>query len=1575
MTDLARRIAALDPARRRLLEERLRREGGLPAGHERIPRLPDAPFYSLSFGQQRLWFVDQLIAGSPAYNIPFAGRLEGPLDPAALQRAVTEVVRRHEILRTTFPTVDGRAVQRVGAECDVPLGLDDLTRTPAPSRDEEAQRIVNEEARVPFDLARGPVLRVRLLRLEAEDHMILVTMPHIVTDAWSTAVFFRELPALYDAFAEGRPSPLPELPIQFRDYAAWQREQLSGERLDRLLRYWTGKLAGAPTVLELPTDRPRPHAQTFQGARATVDLPRPTTRALEAIAQREGATPFMAYLAAFDILLHGWSGQDDLLVGSPVATREQEETHGLIGFFINTLVFRTKLAGNPTYRALLRQVRETCLEAYAHQDLPFERLVETLGLERDLSRAPLTQATLVLQNVHIPSPEFRRLRLTHFQQTGSRTAKFDLMLGLWESAEGVEGWWEYNTDLFEPETIARLSARFRTLLQEIVADPNRPIRELLLLPEEERRCIEAWSATATPYPRDLGVKELFERRAAAAPDAVALSSGAARRSYGEVNRSANRLAHYLRGLGVRAEERVGVLLPRSFDAVEALLGVVKAGGAYVPLDPGDPPARLGALLAETGARWVVTDTSHAARLAAARVGLVYLDRDGVSIAAESNTDPPWWTVPEQLAYVMFTSGSTGTPKGVAVPHRAVVRLVFGQTYAAFERDEVFLLMAPLAFDASTFEIWGALLHGARLVIYPDETPTPARLTEVIVREGVTTLWLTAGLFHLLMDELPDLFRPLRRVLAGGDVLSPPHVRRALESRAGLVLVNGYGPTEGTTFTCCHVMRAPEEVRMPIPIGTPLENTRVVVLDGYGNLAPIGVPGELAIGGDGLARGYDARPAWTAERFVPDPFAAEPGGRLYRTGDIVRWLPGGALDFLGRRDRQVKVRGYRVELPEIEAALVAQPAVRDAAVEIHTDDRGVKRLVAYVVPEADAGRDPAALVDALRDRLPDSMIPHHLEFLDAFPLTPNGKLDRRALPAPSRSPGSARADSEEPPGRNGIEAKLALIWAEALGLERVGLHDDFFALGGDSIQAILVLARAHEAGITLTPRQLFERPTISGLAAVAAARRDRPAEQGPVTGALPATPIQRWFFELGIPDPSRWNMGLVLTARAPLDREALARALDALLEHHDALRLRAHRDESGWRLGLEAPGAPAALRVFEAGESLGSTPGEALERVTAELHGALDLERGPLLGAALVRGVGADTLVLIVHHLAVDAVSWRILLEDLERGYTQARRGEPIALPPKTTSMKAWAERLEAYARSDAARTELGYWLSLEAAAAPVLALPLDDPSASDFEAGSRDVRTLLDRDATHALLHEATNAYRNEPVDLLLAALVEALAGRGGERVARVDVERHGREPLFEDLDLTCTVGWFTTIVPVRLDLRETSKDPGATLRAVKERLRGIPGGGIGYGLLRWLGAPEDAERLARLPRAPVCFNYLGVVDATLRRATLFSEARMAGGPARDPGAPRAYPLEITAWVLDGELHVAFVHGAGHRRETVERLAADFTSALRALLAHACAPGAGGVTPSDFPRAKVSQEDLDRLLARIGASGGGGDAR
>jgi aspartate racemase len=1099
-TDVSARRAELSAEQQALLKKRLRGAPRTKAGTPAIPRRVPGGKAPLSFAQQRLWFLDQLKPCSPLYNLPTAVRLGGRLDREALSRAIQGIIARHESLRTCFIAEEGNPAQVVAPASAADLQVTDLTRCAAREREAELQRLLEAEARRDFDLTRGPLVRVLLIALGESDHVLLVNMHHIVSDAWSTGVFFRELAAHYEAFREGRLVALPELPIQYPDYAAWQREWMQGSVMEKQLAYWKRHLQGAPSLLELPADKPRPARQSFSGGRATRPLAQPLTDALKRLSQAEGATLFMTLLAAFKVLLHRYTRQANVVVGSPVACRHQLETEGLIGFFVNTLALHTDLSGNPTFRETLARVRQGTLEGMAHQDLPFERLVEELQPMRSSGYTPLVQVLFVFQtdaaqSLCLPGLTISALAL----DTG--TSKFDLTLAVEDRAGGLRVAVEYSTDLFKESTIHRMLGCFQTLLEAIAANPSQRIGELPLLTEAERRqVVVTWNGTQTDYPRNKTIPELFEAQVEKTPDAVALVFGESQLTYRELNGRANQLAHHLQKHGVTPGTNVGLCLERSAELIVGLLGILKAGGAYVSLDPAYPRERLASMLADVQARVVLTqkklqnvlpelDPSRQDGAARHALLVVCLDTGWGAIAREHPINPVGGASAESPAYVSFTSGSTGRPKGVCVPHRGVVRLVKDTDYVHFGPAEVFLQLAPVAFDASTLEIWGPLLNGGRLVIFPPRTPTLTELGGFIQRHHITTLWLTAGLFHQMIEEQLESLRGVRQLLAGGDVLSVPHVKNALERLRGCRLINGYGPTENTTFTCCHRITSVDAETRSIPIGRPIANTQVYILDDYQQPVPVGVPGELCIGGDGLALGYVNRPELTAEKFVRPPFSSGLGTRLYKTGDLVRWLPDGVIEFLGRSDTQVKIRGFRVELGEIEAVLSRHPGVRECVVAARADASGNKQLVARFVSDAPTAPTTGELREHLRRTLPDYMMPAVWMRLDSLPLNANGKVDRNALPAPDRPATDSAASFIAP--RDAMEAQLARTWEEVLGLQPIGVTDHFFDLGGHSLLAVRLVARIEKTfGRKIPVATVFQSPTVAQLANVL---RELPAE--------------------------------------------------------------------------------------------------------------------------------------------------------------------------------------------------------------------------------------------------------------------------------------------------------------------------------------------------------------------------------------------------------------------------------------------------------------------------------------------------
>jgi aspartate racemase len=1036
----------------------------------------------LSFAQQRLWFLHQLEPDNTAYNMPAAARLTGNLEREALEQSLTEIIRRHEVLRTVFVMEDDEPVQIISPARPVQIPVIDLRHLAENEREAEAMRLATAEAQQPFDLSRGPLIRFTLLRLGTAEHMLLLTMHHIVFDGWSIAVLIDELTRLYRAYTSDSASPLAELPLQYADYAIWQREWSEGQALEEQLAYWRQQLADTPEALNLPTDKPRPAVQSVNGASQPFQLSTALVTSLKALAQGEGATLFMALLAAFQVLLSRYSGQTDVMVGVAVANRNRAEIEGLIGFFVNMLVMRGDLSDEPNFRDYLGRVREVAVEAYAHQDVPFEVLVESLQVGRSLDRTPLFQVAFVMQNLPKAELELAGVKLSRVEVDTGR-AQFDFTLSLSETDDGgITGSINYNTDLFYAQTIERMQEHFRTLLEAIIRRPQQRLSELPLLTRaEQHQLLYDWNHAPAQAPPQLCIHELFEEQARRTPHAVAIVSGQEQVSYAELNVRANRLAHYLRSLGVGPEITVGLCLERSPEMVVALLGILKAGGAYVPLDPQYPRERLAFMLEDARVRVLITEQGLVEAEAGYEGVVVCLEAEAEYIKAQDERNPESLTTGDNLAYVIYTSGSTGQPKGVSVVHRGVVRLVKETQYTSFSSEEVFLLLAPVTFDASTFEVWGSLLNGARLVVMPPHAPSLQEIGEAVQRHGVTTLWLTSGLFNLMVDERLEDLQSLRQILTGGEALSMAHAKKFLATGSNCRFINCYGPTENTTFSTCYTMHV-GSIAGSAPIGYPIAHTEVYILDEKQRPVPVGVPGELYLGGDGLARGYANRSELTAEKFVPHPCSVNRGERLYRTGDMVKYLPDGSIEFLGRRDKQVKVRGFRIELGEIEAVLGQHPQIREALVIVR-EDAGIndKRLVAYVVAEGEASPETAALRSYLAAKLPDYMVPQAFVLLGELPLTANGKVDRRALPAPTA--GQARENGEVTGPRTETERAVAEMWREVLGVcGEVSVEDNFFTLGGHSLLATRMMSQVRKRfGVEVGLRGFFEEATVEGLA--------------------------------------------------------------------------------------------------------------------------------------------------------------------------------------------------------------------------------------------------------------------------------------------------------------------------------------------------------------------------------------------------------------------------------------------------------------------------------------------------------------
>ncbi len=1305
------------------------------------------------------------------------------------------------------------------------------------------------------------------------------------------------------------------------------------------------------------------------------NLPGPLASSLRRLSQQEGVTLFMTLLAAFEGLLSRYSGQEDIVVGTPIANRRHSELEGIIGFFVNSLAMRLKLDGQPGVREVLSRMRESALAAYAHQDLPFERLVDALHPQRVMSYPPLFQVMFDLQHVASTPLGLPALHAA-FMPVETGIARFDLTLTMHESEQGLLGVLEYNLDLFDPTTIQRMAGHFQTLLEGMVANPEARFASLTLLTAAEyQQLLFDWNATGTGYPQHRCLPALFEEQVERSPDAIALVFEEQQLTYHELNLRANQLAHHLQHLGVKPETLVGLYLERSLEMLVGLLGVLKAGAAYLPLDPAVPQERLAFMLADSQAAVLLTQSRLSHILKEQHTPIICLDTDWQAMLSEPVSNPRSGASADSLAYVIYTSGSTGQPKGVLVSHAQVTRL-FAATNSLFHFDghDHWTLFHSSAFDFSVWEIWGALFYGGRLVVVPFwQSRSPQDFSALLRSQHITVLNQTPSAFRQLINiedasqTAADLH--LRLVIFGGEALDPRNLQPWFERHGDHLpqLVNMYGITETTVHVTSYTLHESDlQSEVQSPIGRPLSDLQVYILDAQMQPVPVGVVGEMYIGGAGLSRGYLNHPDLTAARFVPNPFSQQMGTRLYKTGDLARFLPDGQLAYLGRNDAQVKIRGFRIELGEIEAALIQYPAVDEAVVVTHEEPSGNKRLVAYLVSQSESEIPATAdLRHFLARQLPDYMVPALFVFLKALPLTSNGKLDRRALPAPERS--RSVPDEAYAAPRTAAEELLADIWCTVLNLAQVGIYDNFFELGGDSILSIQVVAKANAAGISLTPRLLFQHQTIAQLAAASSITAMVQVEQRPVLGSMPLIPIQHWFFQRNLPAPHHWNQALLVEVRQPLDPALLTQALQTLLFHHDALRLRAEREADSWHLFHADPDEHIAFTQVDLAALPLQEQTTTLSSAITQLQASLNLPDGPIVRAALFN-LGPQQparLLLVIHHLAIDIVSWPILLEDIQTAYQHLSQGQPVRLPPKTTSFQHWAQRLVEYAQTPAVRQQGDFWLGQPWA--EVRPLPLDTAAGheTNTEASAQTVVVALSAEETQALLSDVPRAYRTHINEVLLTALVQAFVRWTGQTSLLLHLEGHGRENLFDDVDLTRTVGWFTALIPLVLTLPENS-EPGEALKRIKELLRSVPQNGIGFGLLRYLSEDASfAEQLAALPQPEVSFNY-GGRSALVAEEGLFAPAAEPVGATHSLTGQRPYVLDVYGRILEGQLYLGWTYSENlHQRTTIERLAQSYLDALRTLIAHCQSPKAGGYTPSDFPEAALSQATLDALVASV----------
>ncbi|HEY9810874.1 MAG TPA: amino acid adenylation domain-containing protein [Halomicronema sp.] len=1420
MSDLIERIAALSPQQRELMLQRLKQKKQSISPAEIQPQNRQSNSFPLSFAQQRLWFFEQLNPGNFTYHIPAAVRLSGTLSVTALEQSLNELIKRHEVFRTAFSATDGQPTLVITENQNIKLSEIDLRSLPTTEHKSEIDRLIVAESQQPLDLSKAPLLRAKLLQINESNWLLLFSTHHIISDGWSMGIFIQELATIYKAFCTGQPYTLPDLPVQYADFAKWQREWLQGEVLETQLAYWEKQLGGNLPVLNLPIDRPRTAVQTFRGAVHKFTISKAITEKLNALSQREKATLFMTLLAAFKTLLYRYTEQEDILVGSPIANRNRREIEGLIGLFANTLVFRTDLSNNPTFKELIGRVREVALNAYNHQDLPFEKLVEILQPERDLSHNPLFQVLFSLRNVETPQIELPGLTLSSLE-IERKTARFDLALDLEEGSEGINAALEYSLDLFDSSTAQRISGHFLTLLESITENPDKRISNLPILTKDERhQLFFDWNNTQSEFPRNKCLHQLFETQVANTPDAIAVVFENESLTYRELNDKANNLANYLQKIGINPESLVGIYVERSLEMVVGLLGILKAGGAYVPLDPAYPSERIALMLEDAQIPVLLTQKKLLKTLPKNSAYTVFLDAEWEAISSCNNRST-FIENPANLAYVIYTSGSTGKPKGVQITHTSVVNFLTSmrQQLAITERD-IWLAVTSLSFDIAALEIFLPITTGSRLIIASKSvTSDGQKLLETLVNSGATVMQATPASWKMLLAAGWQKSNQLK-ILCGGEAL-PQKLANQLLLRSASVW-NLYGPTETTIWSTIYQLDGKELVS----IGRPIANTEIYILDRYLMPVPVGVFGELHIGGSGLSKGYLNRPELTAEKFISNPFAE--GGiyasfiehnssficskYLYKTGDLARYLPDGNIEFIGRIDNQVKVRGFRIELGEIEAVISQYPTVREVIALVREDNPGDKRLVAYIVANSkllDAEKNPTEVINRLRvfikQKLPQYMMPSAFVLLEAMPLTPNGKIDRRALPAPNTN--TTKFDSNFAESRTSEEQVIAQIWAEVLRLESVGIHDNFFELGGHSLLATQAISRLRKVfEIDLPLRLIFESPTVATLSeSISQYRAGEKLKATPIKPALRSEKIplsfaqQRlWFLDQLQPGNPAYNIPAAVRLKGVLNVPAFKQSFQEIIKRHEALRT-TFKSVEGKPVQVITSSFNFTLPILDLRHlSKAEKEAEAMRLADEEVRQGFDLTKLPLLRLNLLQLDDTEYLLLLtIHHIVADGWSLGILVRELAALYEAFCAGQPSPLPEISLQYADYAVWQRNWLQGEVLSAKIADWKQQLGQNLPPLNLPTKQPRPAVSTNLAKIEKIQLSKQLSEAL----NNLSRQENVTLfmtLLAALQTLLYRYTNQEDIVVGTDLANRT----QVETEALIGFFVNILVLRTNMR-----------------------------------------------------------------------------------------------------------------------------------------------------------------------------
>ncbi|WDD36951.1 amino acid adenylation domain-containing protein (plasmid) [Nostoc sp. UHCC 0926] len=1521
--------------------------------------------FRLSPHQKRLWLLQE---DSSAYLTQGTVLIQGNLQLEFLKAALQQVVKRHEILRTNLcrlPSV--KTPVMVVVNSSPPLWQDiDLSDSPEQKQLSKIEELFQEARHLNFDLEQGSVLRLSLLKLSLNSYVLLVSLPALYADSRTINNLVNEISHLYSNCLQGK--ELCDEVVQYLQFSEWQNQLLKDENAEAANKYWQDQKLPSQARLRLPFESQPSKQSEFQADCFRLAIAPELTAKISILAQKYNTSTAVILLACWQTLIWRLTRQPDIVIGMAAARRDYEELHNLLGLVATWLPIKSHLTPDLRFKELLELAEQTIEAGSEWQDYFVPEPVENnnplafpIGFEFEQVPEELVAAGVSFYiDKYYSCIELFKVKLTCTQRDNLLTSEF-----------------YYDVNYFSDETIRRIAGQFQTLLISAITNPDKKISQLEILSDNDRQqLLVEFNQTQIDYPTDKCIHELFEEQVEKAPNNIAVVFEDQQLTYAELNCKANQLAHYLQTLGVKPEVVVGLCVERSLEMIIGLLGILKAGGAYLPLEPALPKEGLAFRLQDAQVSLLLTQQQLVDDLPTNAAQVICLDNDWDAIAQHKDGNPTSETTVENLVYVLYTSGSTGKPKGVAIEHRQILNYI----NAILDKLDLppsasFATVSSFAADLGNTAIFPALCTGGCLHIISQERATnPEALADYCEIHPIDCLKIVPShLNALLSASHPQKILPRKRLILGGDALNGKLVARLQQYIPDCQILNHYGPTEATVG----VLTYPIKVELitnqseTVSLGRPLANTQVYILDNYLQPVPIGVAGELHIGGESLARGYINHPELTSERFVCNPFSTKMGSKLYKTGDLVRYLPDGNIEFLGRVDHQVKIRGFRIELGEIELVLRQNPAIREAVVLAQEDESGNKRLIAYVVPNQQREFLNSDLRNFVKQKLPEYMMPSAFVQLPKLPLTPNGKVDRQALPDPD----SVRPELQETfvAPRNPVEETIAKIWAEVLEIEHVGIHDNFFELGGDSIMIIQIAARANQAGLQVTPKQMFEYSTVASLGTVVGITQ---TEWELVTGSLPLTPTQYWFFEQQLPQPHNCHHAFMLEVRnaiaqgavaSPIAPAILEQAVRHLLEHHDALRLRFTLKESSWQqvnAGLDAA-KPLPFSCIDLSGKSAVEQETALKTTVDELQASLNLTEGQLLRVALLN-LGdnqPNCLLLVIHHLVVDSVSWQILLEDFQQACQHLSQKKPVQLPAKTTSFKQWSEFLREYAQSSQLLQEREYWARLSHHS---ICLPVDNREGANTITSSCKVLVSLNVEETRALIQEVPKAYRTQTNEVLVTALVQSFTQWTGGQSLLVDLEGQGREANVNKMHLSRTVGCFTTIFPVLLTLEGISQ-PGEALKGIKEQLRGVPNQGIGYGVLRYLSEDSSVTaQLQTLPQAEVRFQFLDHFNSVVSESSLFKLVNQTVGADLNSQGNWRYLLDINSFVLEEQLQLELYYSEHiHQQATIEQLAQGFIEALRSLIVHCQTTTAGGYTPSDFPKANLNQKDLDKFLAKI----------